>query len=605
MALNKFMHPRNRYKKEKPSFLNLAIKYPEFRAQVTQDESGKVLLDFKNADALRALSKCLLKEDFGLTVDLPSNRLVPTLPLRLNYIHWIEDIVGQEEGKWGIDIGTGSSCIYPLLAAKVNKWKYLATEADDENFFHAQKNVDNNGLSGLISVHKVTTEDALLSPLESLPPSFPRQFDFCMCNPPFFADHMEAQAITTSRSVDRPEASSVSTASPEECISSGGEVGFVRQMIEESTVLRDRVRVYTSMVGKKSSLAKLKEELRHQKVTKYSTTEFCQGKTMRWGVAWTFDDTVVFPRSMFEDRKEKPPLQMVVPKGAGGVAYEVHAVAGFIKDLMQALKIHVFQGKKAKAYTSLTLTAASNTWTNMRRQRRQMQRQKGAEPVGPDGQEVEDPKTGGGSTVNDTTQDKAGGVSTVSGATLDKAGITSVVKTKTSLMMPRQIKPKDKKKQVQTVKKAEVDPNPALSKTDNVSVGEKRTLEADDSEEGAESKKPKVDSSEGAGLNDGSMSETKDSRENKTDSKVTSSKSNTPSSTLDNKTDNTLDDTASAPDITVADTSPKDYILKCVLRLKRSDKEHVNLELDWLGGQGREVMHQLFTFLKNKLTPKS
>lgn len=105
MSLNKFMHQRNRYKNKKPSFLDLALKYPEFRAHTTQDESGKVFLDFKNAEALRALTTCLLKEDFGLSMELPSDRLVPTLPLRLNYIHWLEDIVGKEENKWGIDIG--------------------------------------------------------------------------------------------------------------------------------------------------------------------------------------------------------------------------------------------------------------------------------------------------------------------------------------------------------------------------------------------------------------------------------------------------------------------------------------------------------------------
>ena len=71
LSLNKYMHPRNRYKKEKPSFLNLALKYPDFRAKVTQDESGKVLLDFKDAEALRALTTCLLKEDFDLTVEMP------------------------------------------------------------------------------------------------------------------------------------------------------------------------------------------------------------------------------------------------------------------------------------------------------------------------------------------------------------------------------------------------------------------------------------------------------------------------------------------------------------------------------------------------------
>lgn len=50
-----------------------------------------------------------------------------------------------------------------------------------------------------------------------------------------------------------------------------------------------------------------------------------------------------------------------------------------------------------------------------------------------------------------------------------------------------------------------------------------------------------------------------------------------------------------------ADSSPKEYVLKCVMRLKPVDKQ-IQLELEYLGGQSRELMYQVFTFLKNKLT---
>jgi len=33
-------------------------------------------------------------------------------------------------------------------------------------------------------------------------------------------------------------------------------------------------------------------------ITNIGTTEFCQGKTMRWGLAWTFDSTITFPVSI-------------------------------------------------------------------------------------------------------------------------------------------------------------------------------------------------------------------------------------------------------------------------------------------------------------------
>lgn len=64
-------------------------------------------IDFNDETALKIFTKCLLCQDFRLTVYLPPKQLVPTLPLRLNYILWIEDIVKtfEFENVIGLDIG--------------------------------------------------------------------------------------------------------------------------------------------------------------------------------------------------------------------------------------------------------------------------------------------------------------------------------------------------------------------------------------------------------------------------------------------------------------------------------------------------------------------
>lgn len=57
---------------------------------------------------MRVLTKSLLKCDFNLDVDIPEDRLVPTLPLRLNYILWIEDLlvsIQRDSQIKGLDIG--------------------------------------------------------------------------------------------------------------------------------------------------------------------------------------------------------------------------------------------------------------------------------------------------------------------------------------------------------------------------------------------------------------------------------------------------------------------------------------------------------------------
>lgn len=46
------------------------------------------------------------------------------------------------------------------------------------------------------------------------------------------------------------------------------------------------------MIGKKSSIAPLKAKLGQIDGVSYSVMTFCQGKTQRWALAWTFHDNM-------------------------------------------------------------------------------------------------------------------------------------------------------------------------------------------------------------------------------------------------------------------------------------------------------------------------
>lgn len=56
------------------------------------------------------LTTILLKKDFDLDVYLPIGKLIPTIPLRLNYLLWLEDLFNlnfdSSKKIKGIDIGT-------------------------------------------------------------------------------------------------------------------------------------------------------------------------------------------------------------------------------------------------------------------------------------------------------------------------------------------------------------------------------------------------------------------------------------------------------------------------------------------------------------------
>ncbi|XP_040903263.1 RNA N6-adenosine-methyltransferase mettl16 [Toxotes jaculatrix] len=387
MALNKSMHPRNRYKDRPPDFAYLASKYPDFQQHVHTSLTGRPVVNFKEPEAVRALTCTLLKEDFGLTIEIPLERLIPTVPLRLNYIHWVEDLIdGQKQPRRGIDIGTGASCIYPLLGATMNGWYFLATEVDDICFDYATKNVEHNNLSDLIKVVKVPQKTLLMDALKEETEII---YDFCMCNPPFFANQLEAKGVN-SRNSRRPPPSSVNTGGVTEIMAEGGELEFVKRIIHDSLQLKKRLRWYSCMLGKKCSLTPLKEELRKQGVPKVTHTEFCQGRTMRWALAWSFYDDVIVPSPPNKKRKlekSRKPLSFTLPEAAlkelqvkalamgCSASTPVDSIAALLERTLTDLRVLHKRVPCRKQEQSLFLTAVENTWIHCRQKRREQKRQ--------------------------------------------------------------------------------------------------------------------------------------------------------------------------------------------------------------------------------------
>ena len=68
-----------------------------------------------------------------------------------------------------------------------------------------------------------------------------QHYAFSMCNPPFFRSVEERLGALTSHSSHRPPPATFSSGTDQETVTEGGEVGFVKRMIEDSMELRDRV----------------------------------------------------------------------------------------------------------------------------------------------------------------------------------------------------------------------------------------------------------------------------------------------------------------------------------------------------------------------------
>ncbi|XP_030388117.1 U6 small nuclear RNA (adenine-(43)-N(6))-methyltransferase [Scaptodrosophila lebanonensis] len=289
------MHPRN-VLRTPPDYTKLAIKYKDFRKVCDLNLNGKVSVDFRNEQALRELAKMLLLEYFDLKVDFAPGSLVPTLALRLNYVLWLEDLLEplKLDTVRGIDIGCGSSCVYSLLAAKKNKWHMLALESKEINIEYAQKNIERNELQSLIEVYQQPDKTTIFKSYFESPNATKEQFHFCICNPPFFdSNSPNPFAGKTRNPTRRPAPKTVRTGSAEELTCEGGEVEFVKRIIDESLLYKERVSIFTTMLGIKANLPKILDYLKAQNISNTRTTEFYQGHTNRWSVAWSFQKEAI------------------------------------------------------------------------------------------------------------------------------------------------------------------------------------------------------------------------------------------------------------------------------------------------------------------------
>ncbi len=107
------------------NFAVLAKSYPRLQSHIDRRPVGHAL-DWLDPEALRALSAAMLSVNFGLEHwNVPPDRLCPPVPVRFEYLCWVNYLLASNRDDTMIrqpvrclDIGTGASCIYPLVGAK-------------------------------------------------------------------------------------------------------------------------------------------------------------------------------------------------------------------------------------------------------------------------------------------------------------------------------------------------------------------------------------------------------------------------------------------------------------------------------------------------------
>jgi 23S rRNA A1618 N6-methylase RlmF len=248
---------------------------------------------------------------------LEEDHLCPPIPNRFFYLHWIHsELLQKDHGTFGLDIGAGASCVYPLLAARHFRSIIFTTEIDPKAATIAKSNVNANHLNNFIHVMDVVpsyaqqhqqghtcqpggplhrAELAMEAVQQQQKLSTSQPLDFVMTNPPFYDPADQTMHARAGDGRDRTNMTVNEGTYP------GGEVGFVLDLIADSLRIISPQRNnliqpttwISSMLGKKTSLVKLQKILTHLMGPAHiRVTEYGPGQYTRWFLAWTLEQPI-------------------------------------------------------------------------------------------------------------------------------------------------------------------------------------------------------------------------------------------------------------------------------------------------------------------------
>lgn len=262
-------------------FAALAAAFPELGPFMRSRKPSSV--DFSRPGATLALTRAILSRHFGLQLQLPAGQLVPTVPARQQYLSWAHALLGHHRGEnvatgTLLDIGTGPSAIYALLASRLfgEGWCVVATDIDQAAIASARENIALNSLEGTIELMQ-TQECESFVPEDDIFHRLGAPLKLTVCNPPFYEEGQVPSA--------RPR-----PGSDFQLETQGGEFAFLCRLARDS---REHCDVwFTSLVGIKSDLARIVQYLRSPDISaaQVVTTQLAAGKrTSRWAVAWRIE----------------------------------------------------------------------------------------------------------------------------------------------------------------------------------------------------------------------------------------------------------------------------------------------------------------------------
>ncbi|MGB5419605.1 23S rRNA (adenine(1618)-N(6))-methyltransferase RlmF [Algibacter sp.] len=249
-------------------------------------------IDFANPKAVKALNTALLYRHYNISFwEFPDTHLCPPIPGRVDYMHHISDLLKTSKITDNInvlDIGTGASCIYPLLGNAEYNWKFVGTDIDETSLKFAQNIINKNDLGEVIELRLQKDASQIFKGILKEDDSF----SLTICNPPFYKSEADALEATT-RKLKGLNKAGVKVVrnfagTQKELWYKGGEKAFIHNYLYESSLFKTQCVWFTTLVSKKDLVKGMYASLKKLGATNIKTINMEQGNKISRIVAWTF-----------------------------------------------------------------------------------------------------------------------------------------------------------------------------------------------------------------------------------------------------------------------------------------------------------------------------
>jgi len=295
MTKKSSLHPRNLHRNSY-DFELLMSAVPELKHYVFKNDYDTWTINFNIPKAVRLLNKALLLQYYQVKEwDIPEGNLCPPIPGRADYVHYLADLLAEDyveipkgNSVKGLDIGTGANLVYPLTANSSYGWEMLGTDINQDSLENAQTILNQNPDLSIHLKHQPDSKHIFKNII-----SKDDKFTFSMSNPPFHESEKDAMLGNRRKNnnlrkkkVEKTNLNFSGNASELWC--EGGEMAFIKKMINESVEFSSNVLWFSSLVSKKDNLHQLTTLLKNLKVTEFKTIDMAQGQKISRILAWTF-----------------------------------------------------------------------------------------------------------------------------------------------------------------------------------------------------------------------------------------------------------------------------------------------------------------------------